>query len=76
MNLQENNLHVFDIDDTLFHTNAKVKVVDHHGKVVQKLSNSEFNDHKLLHPINRGGEAPIWRFGISSYICTAQTYMT
>jgi hypothetical protein len=49
MNIQENNLHVFDIDDTLFHTNAKVKVVDHQGKVVQKLSNSEFNDHKLPH---------------------------
>jgi hypothetical protein len=49
MNIQENNLHVFDIDDTLFHTNAKVKVVDHQGKVVKKLSNSEFNDHKLSH---------------------------
>jgi len=47
MNLRENNLHIFDIDDTLFHTNAKVKVVDHQGKVVQRLSNSEFNDHNL-----------------------------
>jgi hypothetical protein len=41
------SLHIMDIDDTLFHTNAKVKVVDHQGKVVQRLSNSEFNDHKL-----------------------------
>jgi len=47
MNIQENSLHVFDIDDTLFHTNAKVKVVDHHGKVVDRLSNSQFNDHQL-----------------------------
>jgi hypothetical protein len=47
MNIQENSLHVFDIDDTLFHTNAQVKVVDHEGKVVDRLSNSQFNDHQL-----------------------------
>jgi hypothetical protein len=40
-------LHVFDIDDTLFHTTAKVKVVDHEGNRVDNLSNSSYNTHKL-----------------------------
>ena len=43
----QGTLHVADIDDTLFHTTAKVGVKDPTGKVVQRLSNSEFNDHKL-----------------------------
>jgi hypothetical protein len=43
----KSSLHVFDIDDTLFHTHAKIHVKDKSGKTVQTLSNSEFNDHKL-----------------------------
>lgn len=39
-------LHVFDVDDTLFHTTAKVRVVKN-GQVVQSLSNSEYNTHEL-----------------------------
>lgn len=41
------SLHVFDIDDTLFHTTAKIHVKNKAGQTVQKLSNSEYNDHKL-----------------------------
>jgi len=41
------SLHVFDIDDTLFHTTAKVLVKNKAGQTVQKLSNSEYNDHRL-----------------------------
>jgi hypothetical protein len=41
------SLHVFDIDDTLFHTTAKTHVKNRTGETVQKLSNSEYNDHKL-----------------------------
>ena len=41
------SLHVFDIDDTLFHTTAKIHVKNSAGKTVRTLSNSEFNDHKL-----------------------------
>lgn len=39
-------LHVFDVDDTLFHTTAKVRVMKG-DKLVQTLSNSEYNTHKL-----------------------------
>jgi hypothetical protein len=39
-------LTVFDIDDTLFNTKAKIKVVKD-GKVVKTLTNREFNSHKL-----------------------------
>jgi hypothetical protein len=39
-------LHVFDVDDTLFHTTAKVKVM-HGKKEVAALSNSEYNTHTL-----------------------------
>jgi len=39
-------LTVFDIDDTLFQTKAKIKVVKD-GKVVKTLTNREFNSHKL-----------------------------
>jgi len=40
-------LHVFDIDETLFKTNAKIRVRDKTGKLVKTLTNQEFNDHKL-----------------------------
>jgi hypothetical protein len=40
-------LHVADIDDTLFHTTAKIHVKNKAGETVHTLSNSEFNDHKL-----------------------------
>jgi hypothetical protein len=40
-------LHVADIDDTLFHTTAKIHVKNQQGQVVQKLTNSEFNTHRL-----------------------------
>jgi hypothetical protein len=43
----KSSLHVFDIDDTLFHTDARIHVKDRSGKTVQTLSNAEFNDHKL-----------------------------
>lgn len=39
-------LTVFDIDDTLFNTKAKIKVVKD-GKVIKTLTNREFNSHKL-----------------------------
>lgn len=39
-------LTIFDIDDTLFHTTAKV-AVKKDGKVVRELSNQEYNDYKL-----------------------------
>jgi hypothetical protein len=38
-------LTIFDIDETLFHTKAKVKVVKG-GKVVRELDNQEFNTYK------------------------------
>lgn len=41
-----NGLHVFDVDDTLFHTTAKVKVM-RGNKHVASLSNSEYNTHTL-----------------------------
>lgn len=44
--LSEGSLHVYDIDETLFHTSAKVKVM-RGDKEVASLSNSEYNDHKL-----------------------------
>ena len=39
-------LHVFDVDDTLFHTTAKVRVMKG-NQVVKSLSNSEYNTHEL-----------------------------
>ena len=44
--ITENSLHVFDIDDTLFHTTARVHVKKG-GKTVATLSNSEYNTHQL-----------------------------
>lgn len=39
-------LTIFDIDDTLFHTTAKI-AVKKDGKVVRELDNQEFNHYKL-----------------------------
>lgn len=44
---KKGSLHVFDIDDTLFHTTAKIHVKNDKGETVEKLSNAEFNDHHL-----------------------------
>jgi len=43
---RKGGLHVFDIDDTLFHTSAKVHVKKGY-EVVASISNSEYNTHKL-----------------------------
>jgi FMN phosphatase YigB (HAD superfamily) len=40
------SLVIFDIDDTLLHTTAKIKVVKD-GKVVRTLTNQEFNNYTL-----------------------------
>ena len=45
--LNEAGLHMFDVDDTLFHTTAKIHVKDKTGKTVKTLNNSEFNTHTL-----------------------------
>lgn len=39
-------LTIFDIDDTLFHTTAEIKVVKN-GKIVRSLNNQEFNNYEL-----------------------------
>jgi len=39
------HLHVFDIDDTLFHPTAKVNVVDNAGNKVKSLSSKEYAHH-------------------------------
>lgn len=44
--ISESSLHVFDIDDTLFHTTAKVHVKKD-GKTVERLSSAEYNSHHL-----------------------------
>lgn len=41
------SLTIFDIDDTLFHTTAKIKVIKD-GKVIRELTNQEFNNYQLL----------------------------
>lgn len=41
-----NELVIFDIDDTLLHTTAKINVVKD-GQVVRSLTNQEFNNYKL-----------------------------
>lgn len=40
-------LHVFDIDDTMFHTTAKVKVRNKDGKIIRYLTNAQFNRYHL-----------------------------
>lgn len=44
--ISESTLHVFDIDDTLFKTSAKV-VVKKGDKIIRSLSSSEYNKDKL-----------------------------
>lgn len=44
---KKGTLHVVDIDDTMFHTTARVLVRNSKGKIIRYLSNSEYNDHKL-----------------------------
>lgn len=39
-------LNIFDIDDTLFHTTAKIQVLNN-GKLVRELSNKEYNTYEL-----------------------------
>ena len=39
-------LTMFDVDETMFKTKAKVKVVNKNGKVVKKLDNQQFNLYK------------------------------
>jgi hypothetical protein len=39
-------LTIFDIDDTLFHTTAKIRVI-RDGKPIKSLDNQEFNNYKL-----------------------------
>lgn len=41
------DLVIFDIDDTLLHTTAKIKVIDANGNVVRELTNQEFNNYQL-----------------------------
>lgn len=43
----QKDLVIFDIDDTLLHTTAKIKVIDANGKAVRELTNQEFNNYKL-----------------------------
>lgn len=47
------SLTIFDIDDTLFHTTAKVGVVDRTGTKLKELTNSEFNTYSW-----KEGESP------------------
>ena len=44
---ESSTLHVFDVDDTLVHSNAKVHVKNEKGETVKKLTTSEYNSHKL-----------------------------
>jgi len=39
-------LTIFDIDDTLFHTTAQIKVIKN-GQIVRSLTNQEFNNYEL-----------------------------
>ena len=40
-------LTMFDVDETMFKTKAKVKVVNKNGKVIKKLDNQQFNLYYL-----------------------------
>lgn len=46
---RKGHAHYVDIDDTLMHTTAKIGVKDPSGKVVKRLTNSEYNTHDLPH---------------------------
>lgn len=41
------SLTIFDVDDTLFHTFAEIKVLNRKGEVIKSLNNQEFNVYKL-----------------------------
>ncbi len=41
------DLIIIDIDDTLLHTTAKIKVIDSSGNTVRELTNQEFNNYQL-----------------------------
>lgn len=41
------DLVIFDIDDTLLHTTARIRVVDSNGRVLRELTNQEFNNYQL-----------------------------
>ena len=43
---KEGYLTIFDIDDTLFHTTAKI-IIRKSGKAIKKLTSAEFNHYKL-----------------------------
>jgi predicted ribosome quality control (RQC) complex YloA/Tae2 family protein len=43
-----NTLFIFDIDDTLFKTHARVFVKDSNGKIVDYLNSADYTSHKLL----------------------------
>jgi|SRR6056300_1324987 len=43
---KDNGLTIFDIDDTLFHTTAKIAVIKD-GKKIKDLTNQQFNTYKL-----------------------------
>jgi hypothetical protein len=42
----QHSLIIFDIDDTLFHTTAKIKLIKD-GKLIRELTNQEFNHYTL-----------------------------
>jgi hypothetical protein len=44
---ESGGLHVFDIDETLFNTNAKILVKNKKGETVRTLNNQQFNDYVL-----------------------------
>lgn len=45
---KSNRIILFDVDDTLIHTTAKICVLKR-NKIVKKLTNSEFNEYTLKH---------------------------
>ena len=45
-NQPKKDLVIFDIDDTLLHTTAKIRVIKD-GRPVRELTNQEFNNYKL-----------------------------
>ena len=46
-NLYGSSISFIDIDETTFHTYAKVGVYDRNGKLVRKLDNQQFNTYEL-----------------------------
>ena len=47
ISMARQNLVIFDIDDTLLHTTAKIKVINAQGQVIRTLTNQEFNNYVL-----------------------------